>query len=464
MNLIALAPAPATPPPPPLALVALGAAALAIFLLLVVILARSLLHICRPNEVLIFTGRKGGPIIVRPRAHGPDDAHDPGAGKGRKWRIPIIERVDRMEMSTMIVDIVVTIAYSAGNIPLNIHAVANVKIHSEPRLLRNAIERFLGRSTDEIRTVAQQTLEGALREVLAQLTPEQVNEDRLAFAASLVKSASDDLDKLGLQLDTLKIQNVADDTGYLDSLGRPAIATALRDAENAENQAMQEISEAQARARQRSEVARAQSQTATLRKNNELAKLRAELDGQALAVEREAEAAAKTARAQAEQELQRVRGQLERKRLQAEVVIPAEVRRAAEAILAKGAAAPTAEQGKAVAEVLEVTAKVWRAMGSQAREIYVIQHLEDIVETVVSHLKKIDVGEVNILDPGDGSGLSSYAAAYPQTIAAVLRALADTTGVDVPAILSQGSGATPPPSPAPAAPLSRPTPAPRSLS
>ncbi|RMG99641.1 MAG: flotillin family protein [Deltaproteobacteria bacterium] len=419
----------------------IGAFALALFLGLVVIvlvlLARRLLYICRPNEVLIFTGRKGGPVIVRPRSAGADDA-EPGAGVGHKWRIPILERVDRMDMRTMSVDIVVQNAYSAGNIPLRIHAIANVKIHSDPALLRNAIERFLGRAEDEIRLVAQQTLEGALREVLAQMTPEQVNEDRLTFAENLARSARDDLDKLGLQLDTLKIQNVADDTGYLDSLGRPAIAAALRDAENAENQAMQEIAEAQADANRRSEVARAQAETAIVQKKNELAKLAAELEGKAAAVEREAEVAALTARAQAEQELQQLRSELERKRLQADVVIPAEFRRQAEAIVAKGEAAPTAEEGKAVAEVLAATAAAWRKMGPQAREIYVIQHLEQIVGTIVSHLRRIDVEEVNILDPGDGSGLASYAAAYPQTIAAVLRALAETTGVDVPALLAEG--------------------------
>ena len=122
----------------------------------------------------------------------------------------------------------------------------------------------------------------------------------------------------------------------------------------------------------------------------------------------------------------------------------------AEAIVAKGEAAPTAEEGKAVAEVLAATAAAWRKMGPQAREIYVIQHLEQIVGTIVSHLRKIDVEEVNILDPGDGSGLASYAASYPQTIAAVLRALAETTGVDVPALLSdrrtgQSNGSSRPP-------------------
>jgi flotillin len=92
--------------------------------------------------------------------------------------------------------------------------------------------------------VAKQTSEGALREVLAQLTPEQVNDDRLKLRREPdPRSPEDDLDKLGLQLDTLKIQNVADEVGYLDSLGRPQIAAVLRDAENAENQAQQEITE-----------------------------------------------------------------------------------------------------------------------------------------------------------------------------------------------------------------------------
>src|SRR5690606_28687318 len=122
---------------------------------------------------------------------------------------------------------------------------------------------------------AQQTLEGALREVLAQLTPEEVNEDRLKFADSLIHAAADDLDKLGLQLDTLKIQSVPDDTGYLDSLGRPAIAQALRDAENAENQAQQEITQAQAEANRRAEVARAEAQAQIIAKQNELRRVKA---------------------------------------------------------------------------------------------------------------------------------------------------------------------------------------------
>jgi flotillin len=169
--------------------------------------------------------------------------------------------------------------------------------------------------------------------------------------------------------------------------------------------------------------------------------VKAQLEGEAQAVEREAEAAAKTARAMAERELQGIRAQLEQRRLMADVIIPAEVQRQAQQILAKGAAAPTVENGIAAAEVLDVMSEAWTSMGPQAKELYVIQHLEQIVGTVVSSLENVNVKEVNVLDQGDGSALASYAATYPKMVASVMTALKDTTGVDVPAILANQKGA-----------------------
>ncbi len=408
-----------------------GAATLAIIVLLTIAVFRSFLKIARPNEALVFSGKTyttsdGTRVGYRVLTQGE-----------RGLRVPILERVDRMDMRLLPIDIRVQNAYSAGNIPLQIHAIANVKVHSDPEIIGNAIERFLGRSNSEIQTVAQQTLEGAVREVIATLTPEEVNEDRLAFAEKLTEAAVDDLNKLGLQLDTLKIQTVSDETGYLDSLGRPQIAAALRDAENAENVAAQEIARAQADSKKRADVAQADSERAILSKRNDLRRVQAELDGTASAVEREAIAAAQTARAEAEKALQELRATLEQKRLQVDVVIPAEMQRQARSILAVGQAAPTAENGAAAVKVLEMMGEAWKAMGAQAKEIYVIQHLEEIVATVVDQLQSVGVDEVTVLDQGDGSGMASYAATYPKMVAAVLQALGESTGVDVPAILNQ---------------------------
>ena len=143
-----------------------------------------------------------------------------------------------MDMRTMPVPIEVINAYARGGTPLSIQAIANVKISSDPIIVRNAIERFLDRGTDEIRRVARETLEGNLRGVVATLTPEQLNEDRLEFAERIANDVSDDLAKLGLHLDTLKIQSVSDDVDYLDSIGRKQIAMILRDAEMAESDAI----------------------------------------------------------------------------------------------------------------------------------------------------------------------------------------------------------------------------------
>lgn len=429
-----------TPTPPPdtgsdadfgLAVVVIFVAfGLAVSLLILTAIIRQFRLIARPHEALVFSGLShkapdgtvlGYKVILQ--------------GRGAlRW--PFIHRVDRMDMRLLPIDIVVQNAYSNGNIPLHIHAIANVKIHSDPVIIRNAIERFLGRSVREIEAVAQQTLEGAVREVVATLTPEQVNEDRLLFAEKLISTADDDLTKLGLQLDTLKIQNVADAVNYLDSLGRPQIASALRDAENAENEAQLEITQAQAGATQRAEFAKADAEKMILSKRNDVRRVQAELDGAAQAVEREAEAAAKTARAAAEKDLQTIRAALEERRLVADVVIPAETERQAQAILAVADAAPTAENGAAAVEVLRLMSEAWRSMGAESRELYVIQHLEEIVGAVVHHLDDVNVREVNVIDPGDGSGLASYASTYPQMVASVMRALAETTGVDVPTILA----------------------------
>ncbi|MFK7991038.1 MAG: flotillin family protein [Sandaracinaceae bacterium] len=410
--------------------VVFGALGLSVGLLVLIAIVRRFLHIARPNEALIFSGKQ------YTNADGSTVGYKVVRSGRRALQIPFFEQVDRMDMTLIPVDVVVQNAYSRGNIPLEIHAIANVKLHSADRYIGNAIERFLGKPVADIQLVAQQTLEGALREVLAQLTPEEVNEDRLKFAQILIEAVEDDLDKLGLQLDTLKIQSVSDDTGYLDSIGRPAIAAALRDAENAENEAMQKTAQAEATAKQRAEVARADAQKNIESKQNELRRIQAELDGNSQAVEREADAAAKTARAEAERELQEIRSELERLRLEAEVVIPADFQRRAREIGALGAAAPTRENGAAAVAVLEMMSAAWKDMGPQAREIYVIQHLEEIVGTVVSQLDKVEIDEVNVLDQGDGEGLSSYAATYPKMVAQVMSALAETTGVDVPKILA----------------------------
>jgi flotillin len=275
-----------------------------------------------------------------------------------------------------------------------------------------------------------------LREVLSQLTPEEVNEDRLKFAETLVHNATDDFDKLGLQLDVLKVQHVSDDQKYLVNLGRARIAGMLRDAQNAENEALQRVSEEQALARQRAESADQNGESLVLQKRNtfraEIAKLEAEAQG----IENEALVVAETARAVAEQELQRLRAELAKLQLQVETVLPASAAAQATVARARGAAAPTIENGKAAATALESVANEWTLAGPYAREVYVIQQLDTLVAAAVKRVEGLEIGRLEVVDRGDGANVVALLGTFARGVSTVLEETAAAIGIDVKALLS----------------------------
>jgi flotillin len=399
-------------------------------LLVLIALAKQFLFIGRPNEVLVFSGRE------RQLGDGSKIGYRELIGGGRSWRIPVFEKVDSMNLSTIPIDIRVSNAYSKGGIPLQVHAIANIKITSEPELIGNAIERFMGRDIREIQRVGKETLEGHLRGVLATLTPEEVNEDRLQFGKKLSEEADDDFDKLGLHIDTLKIQNVTDPVNYLESIGRSRIAEVIRDAEIAESTARAEAQQAEANSRREAEVAVQTAQTAIVKEENKLRELRAQLEAEIKSVEAQAERAAAAAKAQAEAELQSIRQELEGLRLQADKVIPAEAQQKAEEFISRGAAAVIEENGHAQAEVLKMLTEAWIRAGKDAEDIFLIQQLEEVLTTVVSRVNGMEINEVVLLDGGDGQALPNHIASFPAMVRQVLQELHSTTGVDVTGILS----------------------------
>jgi flotillin len=371
-------------------------------------LLNSVIRICDPNKILIISGRQQ---VVNGRRLG----YRVEFG-GQTFCIPILETVQTMDMRTMPVRIEVTNAYSKGGTPLNIQAIANVKISGDPVIVRNAIERFLGRNASEIRRVAKETLEGNLRGVVATLTPEQLNEDRLEFAARIAKDVSDDLSKLGLQLDTLKIQSVSDEVQYLDSISRQQIAMILRDAEIAESNTMAEADVIEAESSRRAEVAKTQARTLIQAKENELRRITAELDQQIRSEEERTQAAAKEARALSQRKLQTIRAELERLRLQADEVLPAEAKRQARELQSQGEAASVAENARAAAMVNDLLFKVWQESGANASELFALQQLEMVLRQSSQVADRLHISRVNAIDSGNGKTLAGLVNVYPQIV------------------------------------------------
>ncbi len=377
---------------------------------------RNLYYVCQPSEVLIFAGG-------RRRV---DDQRDVGyrlVKGGSSIRVPLLEQAFRMDLTNMIIELKVTNAYSKGGIPLTVESVANIKIAGEEPTIHNAIERLLGKTRKEIEQMAKETLEGNLRGVLASLTPEQVNGDKLAFAKSLLEEAEDDLERLGLILDTLQIQNISDEVGYLDSIGRQQQAELLRDARMAEAQAQATSVIRNAENRKNTSLKQLETEIEVARAEAEHRVKDAITKREAVIAESESEIASEVARTQAELPVQKARIVQVEQQLQADIIAPAEAECKRAIARAKGNAARIIEEGKARAEGTQRLAESWKAAGANAREIFLYQKLEGLLQTLVSTIPEVEVDHVTVINSENGTTATK--------IAGFLEQLRQTTGIDV---------------------------------
>jgi len=382
---------------------------------------RANLKICQPNEVLIFSGRR------RQLGDGTGVGYRVIRG-GRGVRIPIIEKVDRLNLTTIPLDLTVQNAYSKGGIPLTVRAIANVKISSNETELNNAVERLLGKTRDEIQMIAKETLEGNLRGVLALLTPEEVNEDRLKFAKELVEEADNDLSALGLQLDVLKIQSVEDERGYLNAIGRQRTAHILSAAQVVE-----------AEKEEAARVAKARADKAIAEAENDVRIVKAQLAAKAEAEEAKVSVSARVAQARAEQELALEEIALAEKRQHAKVVIAAEAERKAKEEIAKGNAARILEDGQAEVEVLKRKLELWKQAGPEAEKLFLIQMLPDIMRETIKAVDNLKIDRLTVVDSGQtgGGGIPAVFHQIAGAAPALLESLKATTGIDVAGMLKK---------------------------
>lgn len=390
---------------------------------------KSLIVVVPPNQAAVITGRErvtdDGRVLGYRSVIG-----------GRTFRVPIIETVEWMNLETIPIEIEVTNALSKGHIPLTIDAIADVKIASEPEpVFHNAVERLLDKSEKEVMELAKDTLMGSLRGVVATLTPEEVNEDRIKFAKAVNEDAHDDLEALGFRLDVLKIQNVSDEKGYLDAIGRERAAIAIRDAEIAEADNESETRERQAEARQRAEVTEAEADIEIAEAQNRYRVRQAELDQEGEAAERTARVRAEQAEVEAQKELEQRRVETERERYRADVVVPAEAERQAAEEEARAEAAPIRERGRAEAEVLELLVQEIEGGGEEALAVFLAEKLPELLDTAVDAVEDIDIERLVVVDGGDGRGVANAANQRLGGAYGTIERLCSSLGLDIEEVL-----------------------------
>lgn len=197
------------------------------------------------------------------------------------FRIPGLERVDKIPLSLIQVDIKTASAVPTKEfINIFVDGVANIKIDSAPEALAKASQIFLTQNLEGIKAIAKEVLEGNMREIIGQMRLEELVHNRDLFAEKVKENAMQDMAKMGLQIINLTIQNFVDNNKVIENLGVDNIAQISKNASIARAQAERDVQIAQSEANEAANKARVDAERLIVEQNTVLALKSAELKTQ----------------------------------------------------------------------------------------------------------------------------------------------------------------------------------------
>ncbi len=415
---------------------------------------------CPSDKILVIYGRTGGGRSSK-CIHG-----------GASFVMPLFQASEWLDLTPIPIEIKLEGALSKQNIRVNTPSTFTVGISTQPGVMENAAERLLGRNLQQVRELAGDIIFGQMRVVIATMDIESINADRDLLIEKITNGVEVELTKVGLRLINVNIQDITDESGYIQALGQEAAARAINEAKVsvAERERDGEIGKANAEREQRVQVSGAQ---ATAVEGENLAKIKvAQSDAQRREQEAEAErlaaAAEKVKAAQAleeaygfEETAERARAKREQATQHANIVVPAEIEKAKIETLAEADAEKTRRLKKGEADglqsVMEAEARgtlaalqskaqgftdIVRASGGadQATLLLVTEQLPQLIEEQVKAISNLKIDSVTVWDSGKGAGGKNDTANFVSGLAGALPPLHQLTrnvGIELPEFLGK---------------------------
>ena len=430
------------------------------------------------------------------------------SGKGT-FVLPVLQRADKLNMRLLKIDVKTpeTGVKTQNGVSLWIDSVVTIQVYSENSTVLDdevkasglkdakayvmsrqqaAISNFLGMNEQGINDKVNDVLQGNLREIVSDMTVDQILTNRKQMALSVIENARPDLAKMGLEVVTFNVQDIRDaidaqghNHGVIEAIGIEQEELVKKQAEIARAQAARDVACAKADAEMAANAKEVEAQTAIAQRNNELqlakAKLKAEADKAAADADaagriqmnlrakeiKEAEADAEIAKQKKMVDLAAQEAEVQQRKLDAEVRKQAdadlyrrqkeaeakkyEAERAAEAqkfakqqeaegieMVGKAEAEAIRQKGLAEAEAMKQKAEAYKQYNDAAVAEMLIKVLPDIAKSVAQPLSSID--KVSIIG-GDASGVSGVSGIMAQTMQTVKEA----TGIDMGEIVRANS-------------------------
>ena len=402
------------------------------------------------------------------------------------WRMPFFTRLDKLSLGVMQVDVKTSEAVPTNEfINVTVDGVANIKISSDPELLKRAAEALLGKTRQEMVTLVTQVLEGNMREIVGSVGLKEMVQDRQGVAKKITENVVPDMEKLGIEVVNFNIQNFKDGAGTIENMGIDNVEQIRKNAQIAKANAQRDIAIATSNAQQEANAVKVEAEKMIAEQDAALAVQQAEMKVRADTKRAQADAAysiqqeeqrktieiartnADIARREKEAELKEKEIAIKERELEAEIKKQADAlkyqsERRAEAELIKRqreadahayeaikeAEAKKAEadalryameqeaegiraKGLAEAEAIEKKAEAQKKMGeASVLEMY-LNALPEVVKNAASPLAQTD----KIVMYGDGNSTKLVGDVMTST-SQIMEGMKESTGIDLGALLA----------------------------
>ena len=197
-----------------------------------------------PHEALLVYGFRGTRVI-----------------KGRGTVIfPLVESCKSLSLELMSFDVAPQQdLYTNQGVAVNVEAVAQIKVKSDPESIQTAAEQFLTKTDEDRLGLIRLVMEGHLRGIIGQLSVEQIVKEPEMIGERMRSTCADDLNKMGLMVVSFTLKEVRDKNEYIINMGKPDVARIKRDADVAAAEAERDTAIKRAEASRAAAIAKAQA-------------------------------------------------------------------------------------------------------------------------------------------------------------------------------------------------------------
>lgn len=185
---------------------------------------------CASDEILVVFGKAGKKKVVNEKTGKTEEVILPSKiiHGGGTFVMPVIQ--DWAKMSLKPIQIQVE-GVSSQMIKVRIPVTLTTGIGTDQVLMQNAASRFLTAKTSEISDQIKDILIGEVRSLMATMTIEEINADRIKFIGKAKENIETELNKVGFSIININNADISDDANYIKNLGQKAATKALAQAQ-----------------------------------------------------------------------------------------------------------------------------------------------------------------------------------------------------------------------------------------